>query len=197
MDKPADTDLPVHELVKQRWSPRAFADRGVEERDVELLLEAARWTPSAMNDQPWRLIVARREQPEAFERLAACLDPGNREWAQGAALLIAVVARERFRKNDKPNLHAWHDTGQAIAWLTVQATALGLVVHQMGGFDAAALRRSLGVPEGYAPVSVVALGHPGAPEQLSEKLAERERAPRTRLDPAELFFSGRWGRARQ
>jgi nitroreductase len=193
MEKPANTDLPIHELALRRWSPRAFADQSVSDDDLRLLLEAARWAPSAMNEQPWRLIVARRENREEHERLAATLAPGNREWAEYAPVLIAVVARETYRKNDKPNPHAWHDTGQAIAWLTVQATALGLSVHQMGGFDAGAVRAAYGVPDGFSPVSVVALGYPGEPDQLSDELAERERAARVRLDPSEIFFRRRWG----
>ncbi len=191
MNKPANTDIPIHELARQRWSPRAFAERSVSDADLRTLLEAARWAPSAMNEQPWRLIVAKREEPAAFERLAASLAPGN-AWAKRAPVLIAVVARETHRHNDQPNPHAWHDTGQAIAWLSAQATALGLSVHQMGGFDASVVRATYGVPDGFSPVSVVAVGYVGEPEQLSEELARRERAPRERLAPAELFFAGRW-----
>jgi len=192
MDKPATTDLPIHELARKRWSPRAFTDQAIVDADLRTMLEAARWAPSAMNEQPWRLIVARREDAEPFAKLAACLAPMNRQWAETAAVLIAVVTRETYRKNDKPNPHAWHDTGQAMAWLTAQATALGLAVHQMGGFDGAAVRATYDVPDGFSPVSVVAIGYPGEPEQLSDQLAERERAPRTRLEPSELFFRNRW-----
>jgi nitroreductase len=192
MDKPANTDLPIHELLKKRWSPRAFSDRPVSDSDLRLLLEAARWAPSAMNEQPWRLIVARRENREEFDRLAACLAPANRVWAQHASVLIAVVARETYRRNGKPNPHAWHDTGQAIAHITVQATALGLAVHQMGGFDSDAVRSTYGVPEGFSPVSVVAIGYGGEPDQLPDELAQRERAARTRVDPSEIFFGQEW-----
>lgn len=193
MEKPARALHPVITLLERRWSPRAFSPRPVDGRALSSLLEAARWAPSAMNEQPWRFIVASRERQAEFLALASCLSPRNQEWARGAAVLIAVVARESFSRNGRPNPHAWYDTGQAVAHLSVQATAMELSVHQMAGFSADAVRQAFAVPEGFAPVSVIAIGYVGEPEQLTPELAERERAPRERLDPAELFFAGRWG----
>jgi len=194
MEKPAPLDHPIHELLAHRWSPRAFSDRPVDRATVRSLLEAARWAPSSMNEQPWRFVVALRQDREAFDRLAACLSPGNHRWAPRAALLVAVVAAETFRRNGSPNRHAWHDVGQAVALLTVEASARGLSVHQMGGIDREALREAIGIPDGFSPVTVVAIGYPGAPEDLPEDLAERERAPRTRLPQSEFAFSGTWKR---
>jgi nitroreductase len=194
MDKPAPLDHPIHELLAHRWSPRAFSDRPVDRATVRSLLEAARWAPSSMNEQPWRFVVATREDREAFDRLAACLSSGNRQWAPRAALLVAVVAAETFRRNGRPNRHAWHDVGQAIALLTVEASARGLSVHQMGGIDRESLREAIGIPDGFSPITVVAIGYPGAPEDLPEDLAERERAERKRLPQSEFAFSGAWNR---
>jgi nitroreductase len=193
MDKPAQLDHPIHELLERRWSPRAFAERIVDEATVRSLLEAARWAPSSMNEQPWRFVVAVRQDREDFDRLAACVNRWNRRWAQHAGVLVAVVATETFRRNGRPNHHAWHDVGLAVAMLTVEATARGLGVHQMGGFDGDALREAFEVPEGFAPVSMLAIGYPGEPDQLPEELAERERAPRSRSPQSEFVFTGTWG----
>lgn len=194
MEKPAVTSLPLHDLLCRRWSPRAFADRPVSADVLRTLIEAARWAPSSMNEQPWRFLVAPREDREEFQRMLACLVPGNQRWARHAPLLLLTVAQSTFSKNGKPNRHAWHDVGLAVANLTVQATALGLSVHQMGGIDRGAIRETYGIPDGYEPVTAVAVGYVGDPEMLSEELAERERAPRSRKPQAEIAFTRRWGK---
>ena len=195
MEKPAQTDLPLHDLLRRRWSPRAFADRSVASEALRTLIEAARWAPSAMNEQPWRFLVADRDNRVEFERMLACLVPGNQRWAKHAPVLILTVAQTSFARNQKPNPHAWHDVGLAIATLTVQATALGLSVHQMGGIDRDAIRETYGIPDGFEPVTAVAIGYPGEPDTLEDDLAERERAPRSRKPQAEIAFAGRWGQA--
>lgn len=194
MDKPANTDLPIHDLLKKRWSPRAFTEQQITDSELRLILEAARWAPSAMNEQPWRFIIAQRKDNEDFHQLVNCLVSANQVWAKKASVLLAVVARENYRHNEKRNLHAWHDVGQAVAHMTIQATALGLAVHQMAGFDPKAVCTACEIPEGFEPVSMVAIGYCGEPEQLPSDLAERERAARQRLDPTELFFSHHWGK---
>ena len=192
MEKPADAAHPIHALVRDRYSPRAFGDQALELAEIQSLMEAARWAPSSMNEQPWRFVVTRRPS-DGFDRLAAALASGNRPWASRAGALIAVTVSETFRRNDKPNIHAWHDVGLAVATLTLQATALGLGVHQMGGIDSDAVRAACEVPAEYAIISVLAVGHVGEVSDLSEELAERERAPRNRLAPAEIVFSDRFG----
>ncbi len=192
MDKRAGADYPIHELLAQRWSPRAFADRPVAEADLRSLLEAARWAPSCFNDQPWSFIVAVKQDAEAHRRLAECLLPGNRTWAEKAPVLMISVARLHFERNGKPNRHAVHDVGLAVANLAIQAAAMDLYVHQMAGVDFDKVRAVYGVPEGFEPVAGLALGYMGDPADLPEALAERERAPRLRKPQREFAFFGEW-----
>jgi nitroreductase len=189
MDKPATTEYPVHDLIARRWSPRAFdSGRSVSPEAVGSLLEAARWAPSSMNEQPWRFVVARRERGEAFERLLDCLTPGNRRWAKDAAVLMLSVAKLRFARDDKLNRHALHDVGLAMGNLAAQATAMGLAVHQMGGFEIDEARQRYGIGEGYEPVAAVAIGYPAAPDQLPDELRQRELAPRTRKPLRDMIW---------
>jgi nitroreductase len=192
MNKPAQTRYPVHTLIEDRWSPRAFADTPVAPETLGSLMEAARWAPSCFNEQPWRFIVETQNEPEGYQRLLECLVPFNQSWAGKAPVLMLSVARTHFSQNDKPNRHAEHDVGLATESLTLQAQALGLAVHQMAGFDDEAARKAYAIPDGYQPVAAIAVGYPGRADGLDEKLAERERAPRVRKPLEEIFFSGQW-----
>lgn len=193
-NKPARVRFPIHPLLANRWSPRAFAARAIDDAELGSLLEAARWAPSCFNAQPWRFVVARSADAEGYARLAGCLVEGN-AWAKQAPLLLLSVARARFEHNDKPNRWAQHDVGLAMQSLVVQAEALGLVAHQMAGFDAAHARGVLGIPDGFDPVAMTAIGHPGDPAELSEELAARERAPRERKALEAIAFGARWDAA--
>ena len=193
MEKPADTQYPIHDLLRRRWSPRAFSDRRVDPAIMRSLLEAARWAPSSYNEQPWSFIVATKDDPVEFGRLLSCLVEGNIQWAQHAPVLKVSVARLSFEDYGKPNRHAFHDVGLAVANLIVQATALGLVVHQMAGILPDKIRKLYGIPEGYEAVAGIALGYPGDPQSLPEGLRKRELAPRERKPMTEFVFSGRWG----
>lgn len=166
-EKHAKTAYPIHELLQARWSPRAFAERPIEREVIGSLLEAARWAPSSFNEQPWRFLIATREDPETFQELAGCLSEGNRPWAARAPLLILTVAKTYFGNDpQKKNRHAFHDVGLATQNLVIQATAMGLYVHQMAGFDRAKARELFEIPEGYEPVAVLAVGHLDDPETL-------------------------------
>lgn len=193
MEKPADTRFPIHDLLKRRWSPRAFSDRPVEPDPLRSLLEAARWAPSSNNEQPWSFIVATKEDQAEHGRLLGCLMEGNVPWAQRAPVLMVSMARMSFEENGTPNRHAFHDVGQAVASLSVQATALGLFVHQMAGFHPDKVRELYGIPKEFEPVAAVAIGYPGDPESLPERLKKRELAPRERKPLSEFVFTGRWG----
>lgn len=194
--KPAAVDAEVHELIRERWSPRAFSEEAVGSGEVRKLVEAARWAPSSMNEQPWSFIVAdRATNPGAHERVVSTLMAANAVWARRAPLLVVAVARLAYQRNGAPNRHALYDTGQAVALLSVEATELGLRVHQMGGFDVAKAREVLGIPEGEEPVAVLAIGYPGAPAELSEELRVREAAPRQRRPVGEWVFDGAWGKS--
>jgi len=193
-DKPATTGTPIHELLARRWSPRSFDSRRPVAREaLHALLEAARWAPSCSAAEPWRFLVWDRDRDAAaWERAAACLDASNREWAERAPLLFAGFAAANF-DNGKPNRWSQHDLGAATENLLLQATALGLVAHPMGGFDAAALGAAFAVPEGFAALAMIVVGHPGDAAALSPRNQERERAARRRRPLAERFFEGSWG----
>jgi nitroreductase len=193
MENPAATRYPIHDLLKQRWSSRAFSDRAVESEVLCSLLEAARWAPSSNNEQPWSFIVVTRDDEAEHGRLVGCLMDGNVPWAQRAPVLMVSVARISFEDDGKPNRHAFHDVGQAVADLSVQATALGLFVHQMAGFYPDRVRDLYGIPKEFEPVAAIALGYPGDPESLPERLKKRELAPRERKAITEFVFSGQWG----
>ena len=193
MEKPANTDFPVHDLLRRRWSPRAFADRPVEPEKLSSLLEAARWAPSSYNEQPWAYLLATREQPAEFARLLSVLVEGNIAWAQRAPVLMLSLARLNFERNGRPNRHAFHDVGLASENLVIQATAMGLAVHQMAGFQVDKAREVFNIPEGWEPAAAIALGYPGEADSLPEPLRTRELAPRTRKPLEQFVFAGRWG----
>ena len=193
MEKPAATQYPIHDLLRRRWSPRAFSDQRVEPGKLRSLWEAARWAPSSYNEQPWAFIVATKEDEAEYARLLSCLVEGNIQWAQHAPVLMVSVARLSFEEDGNPNRHAFHDVGQAVANLIVQATALGLVVHQMAGIFPDKIRELYGIPEGYEAVAGIALGYPGDPAALPERLRLRELAPRSRKPIQDFVFAGRWG----
>jgi nitroreductase len=193
MEKPAETQTPIHELIGRRWSTRAFSDRPVEPDKLRSVLEAARWAPSSRNEQPWAYLLATREDPKNFEDMLGVLMDMNRAWAQKAPVLILTLAHTRLEKDGTPNHLGFHDLGQATSNLVTQATSLGLSTHQMGGFDIEAARERFGVPAGWEPVSVIALGYPGEAESLPESLREREKAQRHRKPLGEFVFSGSWG----
>ena len=194
MDKRADTRFPVADLIGARWSPRAFAKRSLDTASLGSLMEAARWAASCFNEQPWRFIVARSEQAEEHARLAACLVDANRAWAEKAPLLILSVAAKGFARNGKDNHWARHDVGLAVGGLSAQATQMGLVLHQMAGFDGEKARETYAIPENYEPVAVIAVGYPAEPADLDEDLAAREAHVRVRKPLEELVFSGTWAR---
>ncbi len=189
MKKTANTAVPVHPLLAERWSPRGF-DQAHQIGDDEMaaLLEAARWAPSASNSQPWRFLVTRRGE-HAHGRLFAALRPGNQAWAGAASALILVAARVAA-DDGAPHPWALYDTGQAVAALVTQAQAHGLDVHQMGGFDAAAVSAEFGLDDTLAPVVIIAVGRADPDAGLPEHLAAREAAPRTRRPVSDLLLAG-------
>ena len=189
-NKAAVTRYPVHPLIRERWSPRAFAGRQVDRETLGSLLEAARWTASCFNEQPWIFVVARKEDGPAFEQVLRCLTPGNQTWAQRAPVLLVSLARTTFASNGQPNRHALHDVGAATAQLTLQATALGLAAHPMAGIDRDCIRAEFALPDDVEPVAGIAVGWPGDPETLPERLREREQAPRERKSLDAMVLGG-------
>jgi nitroreductase len=189
----ASTDYPIHELLAERWSPYAFQDRPIPEADLRSLFEAARWAPSSYNEQPWRYILATRENPVEFQRLLSCLVDANQMWARAAPVLALGVASLRFQRNDQVNRAAVHDLGLASGNLLAEATARGLYVHQMIGILPERAREVYGIPEGFESWTGIAIGYRGDPAQLPDALRERDLAPRERRSLSEFVFGGQWG----
>ncbi|WP_347158502.1 nitroreductase family protein [Pontibacter chitinilyticus] len=184
----------VHELIRSRKSTRAYSSEPVPAEDLQTLFEAARWAPSAMNEQPWRFIYAAKEDnSEGYNKLLDCLAEGNRIWAQQAPVLLLTIAKTTFTTNGNAYAHAWHDVGLATGNLLAQATEMDLYVHLMGGFSAEKATTLLQLPEGYQPVVMATVGYLGDVEQLSDSLKAREIAPRVRKPLSELVFNGTWG----
>jgi nitroreductase len=188
MKKSTEFHSPVIAEIKNRRSRRAYTDRPVEDQKIQSLFEAARWAPSSVNEQPWLYIYATKDQ-ELYNKIYKSLNETNRVWVQNAPLLIASLVRNKFIRNDRPNGAARYDLGAANAFLSLQATHLGLNVHQMGGFDILTLRTNLNVPDDFDPVVILAVGYPGEPEILPEHLKLRELAPRERYVQQEFVMN--------
>jgi len=193
MHKPAPTHFPVHDHIRSRWSPRAFADKPVDRATLASLFEAARWAPSSNNEQPWSYFVATKDDPHEFGRILGVLVEFNALWARHAAVLALAVSHLNFHANNTPNRNAFYDTGAASALLSIEATARGLVVHQMAGFDPAAAKRVFAIPPDFEAIAALAIGYPGDPHSLPDKLRDRELAPRARKPLADFVMSGHWG----
>lgn len=193
MEKPAETQYPILDLLKRRWSPRVFSDQMVEPEKLRSLFEAARWAASSFNEQPWNFIVATKQKPEEHARLLSCLVEGNQRWAREAPVLMVSVAKLNFDKTGKPNRHALHDVGLAVESMIVQATALGLFVHQMAGFSPEKVRELYGVPDDFEPVAAMAIGYGVALDDLPGPSREFELGPRSRKPVSSFVFQGHWG----
>lgn len=193
LQKTAETSAPIHDVISRRWSPRAFDSRPVETEKLRSLFEAARWAASSFNAQPWFFIVATKDDPESFKKILDCFVEFNQSWAKNAPVLALSVARLKFEHNGEPNRHAYHDVGQAAATLALQATHLGLQVHQMAGILPDKARQIFGIPEGYEAVAGFAIGYPGDHNALPDQLRQREIEPRSRKPLASFIFTGKWG----
>jgi nitroreductase len=178
--------------ITARWSPRAFDRREPTDAELESVFEAARWAMSCFNDQPWTYIVTRRSDGQIHDDAAAGLNEFNRSWAAAAPVLGFSLARASFAATGKHNLHAWHDVGAASAIMSIQATHLGMMVHQMAGILPEVVRERFAVPSELEVVAGFAMGWPGDPEQLPEPLRSRERAPRERKPLSSMLVRKRF-----
>jgi nitroreductase len=190
----AETSAPVNEIIRHRWSPRAFEDKAVEPEKLRSIFEAARWASSCFNDQPWFFIITTKDDPENHKLALEGLWEFNQAWAKAAPVLAFSVARKAFGHNQEANKHAWHDVGQAAANMALEAESLGLQAHQMGGIHAEKVRKNFGIPEEYEPVAGIVIGYPASAETLPEPLREKELAPRQRKALESFVFSGPWGK---
>lgn len=173
------TEHPILENIKLRWSPRAFEEKQIDEQTMKSLFEAARWSASAINEQPWQYYYAHRGSA-GFEKIVAALAPGNEPWAKYASVLIVASGRKTYAANGAPNVFFAHDLGMANANLMHQAIAYGINSHPMGGFDKSKIIESLQLTDNEEPVCVIALGYTGQAENLPEPYKSRELTPRQR-----------------
>lgn len=192
-NKSASTHYPIHKLLSERWSPYAFEDRSMSEADLCSLFEAARWSASSYNEQPWSYLIATRENSDQFQQLLSCLTEGNQIWAKDAAVLALGIASLKFTLNHEDNRGAIHDLGAASCNLAVEATARGLCVHQMIGIFPDKARRLFNIPEDFEAWTGLAIGYQGNPMTLPEHLKERDLTPRQRKSLDQFVFSGHWG----
>lgn len=195
INKQAATRAPIHEVIANRWSPRAFDPaKYVSHQDLTSVIEAARWAPSCFNDQPWRYVICNKASDAgAWQGALSVIADKNQLWAKNAPVLIMAVAMANFGHNGKPNRWSAYDTGAASLGLCLQATALGLIVHQMGGFDPDRARQVLGLPDDCTPMAMMALGYQAAAETLAEDFQAGELAERSRAALEQRFYLGRWG----
>jgi nitroreductase len=193
--KNIETKVAIHELIAARWSGRAYdSSKTLSREQIIALVEAARWAPSCFGDQPWRFIVFDKATNKAgWDKALACLAEGNQSWAKEAPLLLLACSDSVLSQNGKPNRWGQYDTGAAAENLCLQAAALGLMVHQMGGFDAEKTKTEFSIPEQFTPMAMMAVGYQLAEEAIPEDIKEREYNTRARNTLDENFFEGRWG----
>jgi len=192
MKKPSLNTYPINELVKNRWSPRAYSEKPVEVEKIASILEAARWAPSAFNEQPWRFIVGIKGS-ETYNKILQSLVEWNQQWAGKAPVLILNIASQFFSHNNKPNATALYDLGQAVALLLTEAVNQGLISHEMSGFDVNKATQLLAIPDGFQAVSVTAIGYYGDANALPADMLESELDKRKRKPLKKLAFSGDFG----
>jgi nitroreductase len=194
-NKPAPTEVAIHELIAGRWSPRAYSSEPVSREHLRSVLEAARWAPSAYNAQPWRFLVFDRSVDEvSFKQAFATLVPFNQGWNSRAPVLIAVTTHTLTNKREV-NRCAAYDAGSAAMALVLQAHALGLAAHQMSGFDPNAFRTTFALPNDVDVIAIISLGHYGEVDKLDPVLREREKSVRQRLPLADVAYGGGWKKA--
>jgi nitroreductase len=194
-ERRAVTAVPIDDLLARRWSPRAYdSARPVSRAQLAALLEAARWAPSCNGDEPWRYLVwDRARDPAGFQKAFECLSENNRKWVKNVPLLMLSCAGSTFGHSGKPNRWGQHDTGAASVCLALQGAAMGLAVHQMGGYDAQKVRAVFEIPKDYTPMAMIAIGYQTSPDVLDDETKQKELKPRARKALEQHFFEGGWG----
>jgi len=180
----------LHQLITDRWSPVAFDSKEVDFDQIHLLFEAAKWAPSARNSQPWRFIFANKKMSE-YKILLGLMTEANQLWAKSAPLLVMPLAQVISTYKNRPNSLALYEVGMAVGNLLLQATAMGLMVHQMSGYDVDRAKEELIIPTRYEPMTIIAIGYKGDPAHLPEEVAEREKKERTRDENSKFLIAGK------
>lgn len=195
MQKPAITQVPIDPILANRWSGRAYdASKSVSKEQIIALLEAARWAPSCFGDQPWRFVVwDKQTDNKSWQKAFDCLAPANQAWVKDTSVLMLVCADTLFNHNQKPNRWGQYDTGAAAENICLQASSMGLMAHQMGGFDSDKAREAFAIPEQYIPMAMLCVGYAADINTVTGDALDRETAARSRRPLSELFFDGSWG----
>lgn len=197
MHKPANTQVPINETIANRWSGRAYnASLEVSHEQIIALLESARWAPSCFGGQPWRFIVWNKNtDAQAWHKAFDCLAASNQTWVKDAPVLMLVCADTLFSHNQQPNRWAQYDTGAAAENVCLQASSMGLMAHQLGGFNAESASAAFAIPAQFVPMAMLSIGHAADIASLEGDVLTRETAARSRRPLNELFFAGSWGKA--
>jgi len=190
MKKTANTNFPVNELIKNRWSPRAFSSLKISEDVIHTLFEAAIWSASSRNEQPWRFIYGVKDEGPNYKKIYDTLVHWNQLWAKSAPLLVLAVAKQNSEYHNQENSFALYDLGQAVANLSIQATDMDLFCHQMGGFDKEKARETFNIPTNFIAVTVIAIGYYGDSDKLPDDMKELEMKERSRYDIDRIAFNG-------
>ena len=195
-ERKAVTSVPIHDLMARRFSTRAFdPNRPITRKQLVTIIEAGRWAPSCNGDEPWRYLVwDRARDPEGWQKAYDCLSESNRKWVKNVPLLMLSCAGSTFSATGKPNRWTQHDTGAASVTMALQAVALGLVIHQMGGYDVEKVRGAFSIPPDYTPIAMIAVGYQTVPDILDDETKAKELRPRARKPLTERFFEGGWGK---
>ena len=193
MKKNATTEVPINDVIAQRWSPRAFDSNHVITEDViKSLFEAARWAPSCYGDQPWQFVLFQKKDATAWSRALNCLSVGNQNWAMDASILIVVCANQNFNHNNEPNRWAHYDSGAAAKNICLQATSIGLSAHQMGGFDQIKIRNLSNIPLEFDILACMVVGKSLDEVKLSKVQKDKELQARSRKLLKDIYFINEW-----
>ncbi|MBE0650679.1 MAG: nitroreductase family protein [Bacteroidales bacterium] len=183
-----EQDLDIFPLIKKRWSPRAFSKQEIEESKILSLLEAARWSPSASNEQPWRFVIGRRGD-EKYQKIYEALDNWNKAWIREIPpVLILNLTKKHTMHSGRVNPTAEYDLGQAVFAMVLEALHLGLIAHEMSGFDHKKILELLDLSDEYEPVSVTVFGYHGDDKQLPDDYYRQEHRVRERKPIEDLLL---------
>ena len=193
MNKTAPTHFPIDDRLSTRWSPYVFSQRAVPGQTLRSVFEAARWSASSFNEQPWRFIVGLKQQGDTHDRIVACLAEGNQAWAKHAPVLILGIQRHNFSESGKKNKSAPHDLGLAAAQMVFEAGRHALFVHMMIGLGPAAARTTFSIPDDAEAYTAMAIGYRETSNDADPDLRKREEKPRQRLAQRDFVFSEKFG----
>lgn len=190
--KPAKTDYPINDLIARRWSARAFSTRRVERSKLLSILEAARWTPSSRNEQPWRYIIFTSDNVEKLKKAQSVLKEIN-DYAKRAPILICAITKKTYSDTSNYNRLHFHDLGAANENMFLEAFNQGLIMHEMGGFDVQKAREVFYIPEDFEVGIMIAIGYQDTHHVLPERLIQKAKMPRERKQISEIAFDEELG----